>query len=118
MKLLNKEETIIKKSKFITYYYEIDHKDEVITILNELKQEHKKAKHIPYAYVINNIAGKTDDKEPTGTAGLPILNILQKNNLNSNLIVIIRYFGGVKLGSSNLLRTYSNCAKEVIKKSL
>jgi len=62
----------------------------------------------------NNIK-KTDDKEPSGTAGMPILNIIDRNNLDNVLIVVIRYFGGIKLGAGGLLRAYSNAAREVIK---
>lgn len=115
MKLLNTYILEIKKSKFIGYYYEVNNILEVTSILNELKQNNKKAKHFPYAYIIDNQIKKSDDKEPSGTAGMPILNILQKNNLNHTLIVIIRYFGGIKLGAGGLIRAYSNTAKEVIK---
>ena len=115
MKLLNTYTLEIKKSKFIAYYFEVHTKEEVINVLNDLKKEHKKAKHIPYAYKIDNDIKKTDDKEPSGTSGMPILNIIEKNNLNHTLIVIVRYFGGIKLGAGGLIRAYSNAAKEVIK---
>ena len=116
MKLLNTYTLEIKKSKFIAYYFEVHTKEEVINILNDLKKEHKKAKHIPYAYKIDNDIKKTDDKEPSGTSGMPILNIIEKNNLNHTLIAVVRYFGGIKLGAGGLIRAYSNAAKEVIKK--
>ena len=115
MKLINTYNLEIKKSKFIAYFYEIENIDEVNFILEKLKKEHKKAKHFPYAYIFNNIAKKTDDKEPNGTCGTPILNVLERNKLNKNLIVIVRYFGGVKLGAGPLLRSYSKTANEVIK---
>ena len=116
MKLLNTYTLEIKKSKFIAYYYEVDTKNEVLEILEELKKEHKKARHIPYAYKIDNENKKTDDKEPSGTSGMPILNIIEKNNLNHCLIAVVRYFGGIKLGAGGLIRAYSNTAKEVILK--
>ncbi len=116
MKLLNQSTLEIKKSKFIGYYYEINSIEEVKEILDNLKKEHKKAKHIPYAYKIDNNIKKTDDKEPSGTSGTPILNIIEKNNLNHVLIAVVRYFGGIKLGAGGLIRAYSNTAKEVIKK--
>ena len=116
MKLLNTYTLEIKKSKFIAYYFEVYTKEEVINVLNDLKKEHKKAKHIPYAYKIDNDIKKTDDKEPSGTSGMPILNIIEKNNLNHTLIAVVRYFGGIKLGAGGLIRAYSNAAKEVIKK--
>ncbi len=105
----------IKKSKFIAYYYEIDNKDEVQSILDELKKEHKKANHFPYAYKIGPIAKKTDDKEPGGTAGMPIYNLLETHHLNNKLIVVVRYFGGTKLGAGLLTRSYLKSAIEVIK---
>lgn len=114
MKLINSYTLEIKKSKFIALYYKIDSVDEVNDILQDLKKEHKKAKHFPYAYKIDNNIKKSDDKEPSGTAGMPILNIIEKNNLNNCLIVVIRYFGGIKLGTGGLLRAYSNASKEVI----
>lgn len=115
MKLLNNITLEVKKSKFIAYYYEISSEDEIDIILDNIKKEHKKARHIPYAYKLFNTAKKSDDKEPGGTAGSPILNILEKNNLNNSLIVVVRYFGGIKLGAGGLIRAYSNAAREVIK---
>ena len=114
MKLLNEYTLEIKKSKFIALLYEIEAVEDVNTILATLKKEHKKAKHFPYAYKIDLNVKKSDDKEPSGTAGLPILNIIERNNLNNTLIVVIRYFGGIKLGAGGLLRAYSNAAKNVV----
>ncbi len=113
--LINTYTLEIKKSKFIALLYKIDSVDEVKTILESLKKEHKKAKHFPYAYKIDLNIKKSDDKEPSGTAGLPILNVIEKNSLNNTLIVVIRYFGGIKLGAGGLLRAYSNAARNVIK---
>lgn len=116
MKLLNQFTLEIKKSKFIAYYYEVFSKEEVDTILQMLKKEHKKAKHIPFAYKIDSLAKKSDDKEPSGTAGLPIYNLIEMNQLNHCLIAVVRYFGGVKLGAGGLLRAYANATNEVLKK--
>ncbi len=115
MKLLNEYTLEIKKSKFVGYYYQVESIEEIEIILENLKKEHKKAKHFPYAYKINGQIKKSDDKEPSGTAGMPILNIIDRNDLNYALIVIVRYFGGIKLGAGGLLRAYSNTAKECIK---
>lgn len=115
MKLLNKEEVIIKKSRFIAYFYQIDNREDADKVINNLKEEHKNARHIPYAYMLPNTAKKTDDKEPTGTCGTPLLTLLERNKLNNNLIAVVRYYGGVKLGASNLLRAYLNTANEAIK---
>lgn len=116
MKLINTYTLEIKKSKFISYYYEISSKDEADIILNNLKKEHKKARHIPFAYKVSNTAKKSDDKEPSNTAGLPIYNLIEMNNLEDSLIAVVRYFGGTKLGAGGLTRAYLNAAKEVIKK--
>ena len=115
MKLISESFLEIKKSKFYGYLYEINNIEEVNIILNEIKENNKKARHFPYAYKINNIAKKTDDKEPSGTCGTPILNVLERNNLNNHLLVVVRYFGGTKLGAGPLLRSYSKVANDVIK---
>lgn len=116
MKLINTYTYEIKKSKFIAYYYEVNTKEEVDNILKNLRVEHKKARHIPYAFKIDNLIKKSDDKEPSGTAGTPIYTFIENNNLNHTLIAIVRYFGGIKLGSGGLIRAYANTTKEVIKK--
>ena len=114
MKLVGESFLEIKKSKFYGLLYEINSIEEVNEILENLRREHKKARHFPYAYKINNTAKKTDDKEPSGTCGTPLLNVLERNNLNNHLIIVIRYFGGVKLGAGPLLRSYSKTANEVM----
>lgn len=115
MKLLNTATLEVKRSKFIAYYYQVYSVDEILSILNELKKEHKKARHFPYAYRIDQSIKKSDDKEPSGTASIPILNIIERNNLNHTLIVVVRYFGGIKLGAGGLFRAYGNASKDVIK---
>lgn len=115
MKLINTYTYEIKHSKFIAYYYEVNTKEEIDIILTNLKNEHKKARHIPYAYKIGSLVKKSDDKEPSNTAGTPIYNQIEFNNLNNCLIAVVRYFGGVKLGAGLLLRSYLLSAKEVIK---
>ena len=108
-------EIIIKKSKFITKLYKINDVSEVNNIIEELQKEYKKATHICYAYIINGQEKAVDDKEPSGTAGRPILNVLQKRKLNEIMIVVIRYFGGIKLGAGGLVRAYTKSASEIIK---
>ena len=115
MKLIKESIIEIKKSKFIGLYYEIKTQEEAKLILENLKKEHKKARHIPYAYKVNNTAKKSDDKEPSNTAGLPIYNIIERKNLNNCLVAVIRYFGGIKLGAGGLLRAYSEAANEATK---
>ena len=113
---LIENEIIIKKSKFITKFYNIDDESIVKDIIENLKKEYKKATHITYAYSINGKEKAVDDGEPSHTAGLPILNVIHMKNLNNVLIVVIRYFGGIKLGAGGLTRAYSKSAAEIIKK--
>lgn len=114
MKLLNTNTIEIKKSKFIAYLYEINELLEIKNILENTRSEHKKAKHIVYAYKFGSTAGKSDDKEPSGTAGTPLYNLLEMNNLNNKLLIVVRYFGGVKLGAGPLLRAYKNAGVSVL----
>ena len=103
-----KNEIIINKSKFITHIYKIDDENEFKNILSELKLKYKEATHYCYAYIIDNTKRFSDDGEPKSTAGMPILNVLENKKLNHILAVVIRYFGGIKLGASGLIRAYSN----------
>lgn len=104
----------IKKSKFISYLYTVDSQEEVKRIIQEIKEEHKRAKHVVYAYKVLNTAGKSDDKEPSGTAGLPLYNLLEAKNMNNCLLVVVRYFGGTKLGAGPLMRTYKKAGLMVL----
>ena len=115
MKLLNESLIIEKKSKFIGMLYEIDNKEEVLSILDSVKSNNKGYRHIPYAYYLKNTASKSDDKEPGGI-GMSFLNILERNKLDSHLLLVVRYYAGTKLGASNLLRTYSRAANNCINK--
>lgn len=116
MKLLNESLIIEKKSKFIGMLYEIDSKEDVLSILDSVKSNNKGYRHIPYAYYLKNTASKSDDKEPGGI-GMSFLNILKRNKLDNHLLLVVRYYGGTKLGASNLLRTYSRAANECIVKN-
>lgn len=115
MKKLSESLIIEKKSKFYGYMYLVDSLNEIESIIQDLKKEHKKAKHVCYAYKFGNLERKNEDKEPSGSAGLPILEVINKNNLDNTLIVVIRYFGGTLLGKGLLTRTYSKCARGLIK---
>ena len=107
-------EYIVQKSKFISMLYQVNNEEEVINILNRLKLEYKDATHICYAYIINNIKRFQDDGEPSGTAGIPILNVLESQKLNLILAVVIRYFGGIKLGAGGLVRAYTTSVVEAL----
>ncbi len=115
MKLLNEYTLLIKKSKFIGLFYEVDNIEEIDQIIKKIKIKYKNATHFPYCYKINNVVKKSDDKEPVNTAGTQIYKIIETYNLNNVLIVIVRYFGGIKLGIGTLLRSYLKTAKETIK---
>lgn len=105
---------IINKSKFITNIFYIKDLKDVQEYLNIIKDKYKDATHHCYAYIIDNNKRFSDDKEPNGTAGKPILDCLEKNNLNHVLCIVTRYFGGIKLGASNLLRAYSNSVSKAL----
>ncbi len=107
----------INKSQFITYLYKVKDKNEVIDYLNNLKKIHKNATHICYAYIIENEVKFNDDNEPNGTSGIPILEVLKKNNLNYIACFVVRYFGGIKLGANGLVKAYSNSANLCLKKT-
>ena len=98
---------LIQKSKFITKMIKVHSNNEIEPILNNLKIQYPNATHYCYAYIIDNIKRFSDDGEPSGTAGLPILNVLDNNQLNYILCVVIRYFGGIKLGAGGLVRAYT-----------
>ena len=100
-------EIIIKNSKFICYLYKIKDINEANSLLNNIKEEHKDATHHCYAYILDNIQKSSDDGEPGGTAGIPILKVLEKNNLSNILAIVVRYFGGIKLGAGGLVRAYT-----------
>lgn len=112
-----KNEIIINKSKFITILFNVDNVNKISTILKDLKSKHKGATHYCYAYIIGNIKRFNDDGEPSHTAGMPILNVLENKKLNNILAVVIRYFGGIKLGAGGLVRAYTNSVSKAIEKA-
>lgn len=113
------KEFIINKSKFITKLYPVFSKEEIDIILEQLKADYKDATHICYAYILeDNIKRANDDGEPSGTAGMPILNVLEQKKLNYVLAVVIRYFGGIKLGAGGLVRAYSNCVAQTLEENM
>lgn len=109
MKKLNESYLEIKKSKFIGLLYQIDNIDEVDEIINSLKIEHKKARHIVYAYKSGSQEKNYSDKEPSGTTR-GLLDIIKMKNKDNTLVVVIRYFGGILLGSGPLTRAYTKAS--------
>ena len=116
--IISKEiyEITIKNSKFIGVIVPIESINDVKDNLIKIKEEYKNATHYCYAFKLINDKGFSDDREPNKTAGIPILNVIEGNDLVNVLVVVIRYFGGIKLGPGGLIRAYSNTCKEVINK--
>lgn len=111
-------EYIINKSRFITKLIKVNNVDDIDKYFDEIKNEYKDATHYCYAYIIDNIKRFNDDGEPSGTAGMPILNVLENNNLNYVLCVVIRYFGGIKLGAGGLVRAYTKGVTTALEESI
>ena len=107
-------EILIKNSRFITVLKKVNKKEEIDTLLTEVKKCYPKATHYCYAYIMDEIEKSSDDNEPSGTAGLPILNVLQKQEMNHVVAIVIRYFGGIKLGAGGLVRAYSKSVREAL----
>ena len=110
-----KNEIVINKSKFINYLFIINNENEIEKYLEEVKKEYKYATHYCYAFILDNLKRFNDDGEPGGTAGMPMLNVLESNNLNHILAVTVRYFGGIKLGAGGLVRAYTKSVTENLK---
>ncbi len=109
-----------KKSRFIGEVLRVESDSEAKECLNRIKNENKEAKHNVYAYIIgekNEIQRYSDDGEPQGTGGIPILEVIKRNNLSDVLVVVTRYFGGILLGTGGLARAYSKAAAEAIKQA-
>ena len=110
-------EIIEKKSKFIGYLFACKTTQDVADALQQLRSEHKKATHICYAYSLASpfLEKAVDDGEPGGTAGRPILSVLQKKGLKDVCVFVVRYFGGIKLGAGGLVRMHTKTTSEVLK---
>ena len=96
----------VMKSKFIAYLIPLKQEEDFKPLLANLHKEHKKARHIVYAYRVGMKSKSCDDGEPKGTAGHPLLELLYKKDLTDVALLVVRYFGGTKLGAGRLLRTY------------
>lgn len=110
-----KNEIVINKSRFINYLFVISKIEDVDSYISQVKEEYKDATHYCYAYIFDNIKRFSDDSEPSGTAGVPMLNVLETNNLNHILAITVRYFGGIKLGAGGLVRAYTKSVTENLK---
>lgn len=105
-------EIVEKKSKFIANVFCIDTVEQAEEYIKKIKKQYHDAKHNCFAYIVKDLCGNTvqkssDDGEPSGTAGAPMLKILVGQNLSNILVIVTRYFGGILLGTGGLVRTYS-----------
>lgn len=108
------DEITIEKSRFIGYAKPIKTEEEAVEFINEIKKKHKDARHNVWAYIVGksmNIQRYSDDGEPQGTAGIPTLEVIKKEDLRDVVVVVTRYFGGIKLGAGGLVRAYTKGAK-------
>lgn len=106
--------TEINKSKFYCYIFKINNKNDIIEKIELIKKQYKDATHYCYAYILDNAKKFSDDGEPSKTAGMPILNVLEKKELDHVLCIVVRYFGGIKLGAGGLIRAYTNSVVNTI----
>lgn len=111
-------ELVEKRSRFITYCEAVQNDEEFKAFLNRLKQQYPDARHYCYGFRIGPLTsaqrGFSDDGEPSGTAGMPILNVIDHSEFSNVAIIVVRYFGGTKLGTGGLARAYSQAAKTVL----
>jgi len=114
-------QVIQKKSKFICHIMHIDNEEEALDYINSLKKKYYDANHHCYAYCVgledNGIERFNDDREPSGTAGKPILEVLKGSGMKNVVAVVIRYFGGILLGTGGLIKAYTDATQEALKAS-
>ena len=113
----SRDKLLIKSSKFIASAIPVNSEEEAKTFLEKIRKEFHDATHNPYAYVISEreISKSSDDREPSGTAGKQILSAIKSQNLKDILVVVTRYFGGIKLGTGGLSKAYYESALKVLK---
>ncbi len=111
-------EIVEKKSRFISNICHVESENEATEFIDKIKKQHYSARHNVYAYILKNGTKKyTDDGEPAKTAGLPILEMLEKQGITDVVCVVTRYFGGTLLGTGGLVRAYTESAKEGLKEA-
>ena len=107
----------VMKSKFIAYLFPLNAEEDFKPMLAALRKEHKKARHVVYAYRVGMKSKSSDDGEPKGTAGHPLLELLHKKDINNVALLVVRYFGGTLLGAGRLLRTYLQAGIDAVNES-
>ncbi len=107
------DEIVEKRSRFIANVKPVETEEEAIAFLESIRKKYWDARHNVYAYIIekDNIQRYSDDSEPAGTAGVPVLDVLRKEELSNLIVVVTRYFGGILLGTGGLVHAYSKAAK-------
>ena len=113
----NINEIVINNSRFITHLYKVYDINDIDNYLNKVKALYKDATHYCYGYIIDNKIKFSDDGEPSSTAGVPIIEVLKKRKINYVLAIVVRYFGGIKLGSNGLIRAYSSSVAKALDNS-
>ena len=111
----HESEKIIEKSRFLTYCAHVESEEEAKAFVAEIRKAHSLATHVCYAFISDktgNLQRFSDDGEPQGTAGVPILEVLKAKKLFETAVAVVRYFGGIKLGAGGLVRAYSSSAAE------
>ena len=111
----HESEKIIERSRFLTYSTHVESEEEARAFLAEIRKAHSLATHVCYAFIADkagNLQRFSDDGEPQGTAGVPILEVLKAKKLFETAVAVVRYFGGIKLGAGGLVRAYSSSAAE------
>ena len=111
----HESEKIIEKSRFLTYSAHVESEEEARAFLAEIRKAHSLATHVCYAFLADktgNLQRFSDDGEPQGTAGVPILEVLKAKKLFETAVAVVRYFGGIKLGAGGLVRAYASSAAE------
>lgn len=107
----------VSKSQFYSFLIPLSSEEEVPLLIKEKRMQFVKARHVCYAYIFNSNYKYSDDGEPSGTAGKPLYELLNKNNLTNCILIVVRIFGGVLLGAGRLLRTYVESGLNSIKKA-
>ncbi len=113
-------ENIINKSRFIGRCFPVESEEEALAYLNDIRKKHWDARHNCYAYIIGDtgaIARFSDDGEPGGTAGMPMMDVLKNKGITNVLCVVTRYFGGILLGTGGLVRAYSGACRDAVEKA-
>lgn len=110
-------EVVIKKSRFIAVVQPVQHLEDVQEKIADLRKEHPNASHVCYGYQVGQFMKSSDDHEPSGTAGIPILDSLRYADLENTLVCVVRYFGGIKLGAGGLIRAYRSTASMALEKA-